>query len=146
MAFWLFKSEPDAYSWDRLRQDGVTDWTGVRNHQANNNMKAMRRGDRGFFYHSQEGREIMGVVEVVAEHRPDPTDATGRFGMVSLKPIVPLTAPVTLKQMKADRVLSEMVLVRHSRLSVSPVSDAEWRHICRLGGVEALVVQSEFPA
>lgn len=135
MAYWLFKSEPDAYSWDRLVADGRTGWSGVRNHQANNNMKAMRVGDRGFFYHSNLGLEIVGVVEVVADHRPDPSDASGRFGMVELRPVHPLATPVGLKQIKTDPALAAMALLRQSRLSVSPVTEAEWRHICALGGV-----------
>jgi len=137
MPYWLFKSEPDAYSWDRLVADGRTDWSGVRNHQANNNMKAMRVGDRGFFYHSNTGLEIVGVVEVAAEHHPDPTDQSGRFGMVTVTPVTALKNPVGLKQMKTDPVLAGMALLRQSRLSVSPVTDAQWRQICALGGIEA---------
>lgn len=137
MAYWLFKSEPDAYSWDQLLADGRTDWNGVRNHQANNNMKAMRLGDRGFFYHSNTGLEIVGVVEVVAEHHPDPSDENNRFGMVSVKPVTALKTPVGLKAMKTDPALQDMALIRQSRLSVSPVTEAEWRHICALGGADA---------
>ncbi len=137
MAYWLFKSEPARYSWDRLVEDGRTHWDGVRNHQAANNLKAMRLGDRGFFYHSNEGLEVVGVVEVVREYYPDPSDPTARFGMVDLRPLLPLARPVTLKQIKADPYLAEMALVRQSRLSVCPVSEAEWRQMCRLGGIAA---------
>ncbi|MEI8393553.1 MAG: EVE domain-containing protein [Rhodospirillaceae bacterium] len=135
MAYWLMKSEPFKYSWDRLVSEGRTHWDGVRNFQAANNLKAMKLGERGFFYHSNEGLEIVGVVEIVKEYYPDPSDPVGRFGMVDVRPLLRLTKSVTLKQIKADPVLAEMALLRQSRLSVSPVSDAEWRHICVLGGV-----------
>ena len=137
MAYWLFKSEPFKYSWDRLVTDGVTHWDGVRNYQAANNMKAMRLGDRGFFYHSNEGLAVVGVVEVAREYYPDASDATGRFGMVDVRAVRSLAIPVTLGQIKADPDLAGMALIRQSRLSVSPVTDAEWRHICTLGGVAA---------
>ena len=137
MAKWLLKSEPSKYSWDRLVRDGRTHWDGVRNFQASNNLKAMRLGDRGFFYHSNEGLEIVGVVEILREYYPDPSDPAGRFGMVDVAPVMPLATPVTLKQIKADPLLSGMALVRQSRLSVSPVSEAEWRDVCRLGGIAA---------
>ena len=133
MAYWLLKSEPGSWSWDDQVRDSVTEWDGVRNHQANNNMKAMKRGDRCFFYHSVNAKEIVGVVEVVKEHYPDPTDASGRFGMVDVKAVVPVSQPVSLKQIKEDPALQDMQLVRQSRLSVSPVSEAEWRRICTLG-------------
>ncbi len=137
MAYWLLKSEPGAWSWDDQVREGVGEWDGVRNHQANNNMKAMKVGDRCFFYHSVNAREIVGVVEVVKEHYPDPTDASGRFGMVDVKPVVPAAQPVSLKQIKQDPALQEMQLVRQSRLSVSPVTTAEWRRICTLAGIAA---------
>jgi predicted RNA-binding protein with PUA-like domain len=136
MATWLFKSEPEAYSWDQLVRDKKTDWTGVRNHQANNNMKAMKKGDRGFFYHSGGDREIVGIVEVIAEHKPDPTDKDGKFGMVAIKPVTALAKPVTLAQVKADPRMAELLLVRHSRLSVSPVDAKSWKIIAALGGVK----------
>lgn len=137
MQYWLFKSEPAVFSWDRLVADGVAEWDGVRNHQAANNMKAMRVGDRGFFYHSNQGRAVVGTVEVVREYYPDPTDASGRFGMVDVKPLQPLPTPVTLQRIKAEPDLAEMALVRQSRLSVSPVRPEEWRRICALGGLAA---------
>ncbi len=135
VAYWLFKSEPSKYSWERLVADGHTHWDGVRNHQAASNLKAMRLGDYGFFYHSNIGLEVVGVVEVVREYYPDPSDSTARFGMVDLRPLRPLAHPVTLKQIKADPQVSGMALVRQSRLSVCPVTDPEWRHLCRLGGI-----------
>lgn len=135
MAYWLFKSEPAKFPWDRLVADGETAWDGVRNHQANNNMKAMRLGERGFFYHSNEGKEIVGVVEVSAEHQPDPSDPSGRFGMVRVKPVGPLAHPVPLRTIKTDPALQTMALLRQGRLSVAPVTEAEWRHLCHLGGI-----------
>ena len=135
MAYWLVKSEPFKYSWDRMVADGVTHWNGVRNYQASNNLKAMRLGDRAFFYHSNEGLEIVGVVEVVREYYPDPSDETGRFGMVDVRAVAPLAIPVTLKQIKADPELADMALIRQSRLSVCPVTESQWGHICRLAGL-----------
>jgi predicted RNA-binding protein with PUA-like domain len=135
MACWLLKSEPDAYSWARMVRDGKTGWSGVRNHQAANNMKAMKIGDEGFFYHSNEGREIVGVVKVVRTYHPDPTDETGRFGMVEVEAVGPLPHPVTLHAIKAHAKLKDMVFVRQSRLSVSPVTPEEWKTIRKLGGL-----------
>lgn len=137
MAYWLVKSEPFKYSWDRFVADGRTHWDGVRNHQAANNLKAMRVGDRAFFYHSNEGLEIVGVAEVVREAYPDPSDESGRFVMVDLAPVTPVQRPVTLKQMKEDPLLAEMQLVKQSRLSVCGVSDGQWRHVCTLAGIDA---------
>jgi predicted RNA-binding protein with PUA-like domain len=137
MAYWLFKSEPGAYSFDRLLKDKRTHWNGVRNYQANNNMKAMKKGDRGFFYHSVDEKQIVGVVEVVKEHYPDDSDATGRFGMVDVKAVDPVKTPVTLAAIKAEPALSQLALVRQSRLSVVPVSAAEWKILCRMAGVKA---------
>lgn len=137
MARWLVKSEPVKYAWDRMVADGRTHWDGVRNHQASNNLKAMKVGDRAFFYHSNEGLEVVGVVEVVREYYPDPSDPSGRFGMVDVAPVMPVKTPVTLKQMKADPLLENMALVRQSRLSVCPVTDAEWARVCQLAGIEA---------
>ncbi len=137
MAFWLVKSEPDTWSWDDQVAAGTEAWDGVRNHQAANHMRSMRLGDRAFFYHSNEGKAIVGIVEVVREFYPDPADASGKFGMVDVRAVGPLAEPVSLKQVKADPALAEMVLVRNSRLSVQPVTEAEWQHVCRLGGVEA---------
>ena len=130
MAHWLVKSEPGAWSWDDHVRDGTAEWDGVSNHQANNNMKAMRVGDRVFFYHSIDEKRIVGILEVVREHYPDPTDASGRFGMVDFKAIEPVKRPVTLAEIKAQPGLENIPLVRHTRLSVMPVSDDEWRIIC----------------
>lgn len=137
MAYWLLKSEPFKYSWDRMVADGRTHWDGVRNHQASNNLKAMQVGDRAFFYHSNEGLAVVGVVEIARTYYPDPSDPAGRFGMVDVQPVKPVITPVTLKEMKADPELQGMALVRQSRLSVCPVSDAEWARVCALAGIEA---------
>ena len=112
-------------------------WSGVRNYQAANNMKAMKAGDLGFFYHSGEERRIVGIVEVIGEYRPDPTDAEGRFGLVDVKAVEDVPAPVTLAAIKADAKLKDMVLVKNSRLSVQPVRAEEWKHIRKLGGLKA---------
>lgn len=136
MAHWLVKSEPFKYSWDQLVADGRTHWDGVRNHQAARNLKTMRVGERVFFYHSNEGLAVVGVAEVVREAYPDPGDEAGRFVMVDLKPVCPVRRPVTLKEMKADPALADLALIRQSRLSVCPITDDEWRHICALAGVE----------
>ena len=136
MQTWLFKSEPETWSWDAQMKKGTEPWNGVRNHQANNNMKAMKKGDRGFFYHSGEERQIVGVVEVAKEHYPDHTDATGKFGMVDVKAVMPVKTPVTLAAIKADPRLKDMLLVRHSRLSVSPVGEEHWKIICEMAGIK----------
>ncbi|WP_372054993.1 EVE domain-containing protein [Tistrella mobilis] len=135
MARWLVKSEPFKYSWDRMVADGRTHWDGVRNHQASANLKAMKMGDRAFFYHSNEGKEIVGVVEIIREYYPDPSDEKGRFGMVDVAPVTAVGRPVTLAEIKADPALEGIALVRQSRLSVMPVSDEHWDHICRLAGI-----------
>lgn len=136
MAHWLYKSEPDVWSWDDQVNAGAagTYWDGVRNHLANNHMKAMQVGERGFFYHSNEGKAVVGIVEVVKPWAPDPKDATGKFGAVTLKAVAPLKAPVGLATIKTHPDLAEMVLVKNSRLSVQPVTDAEWAVITALGG------------
>lgn len=134
MAYWLLKSEPVKYPWSQMVKDGRTHWDGVRNHQASNNLKAMKIGDHAFFYHSNEGLEIVGVVEIVGEYYPDPTDASGRFGMVDVAPVMPLTKSVSLKTMKADPMLQNMALVRQSRLSVCPVTADEWARVLALAG------------
>lgn len=140
MAYWLFKSEPGAWSWEQQVKRGAKGepWNGVRNYQANNNMKAMKKGDLGFFYHSVNEKQIVGIVEVIKEHHPDPSDDSGRFGMVQVKAVAPVPKPVTLAQIKADPKLQDMWLVRQSRLSVTPISEAEWRYICKLGGVDGV--------
>lgn len=137
MAYWLMKTEPGTWSWDDQVAHGPAEWDGVRNHQANNNMKAMKKGDRAFFYHSGESREIVGVVEVVKEHYPDPTDASGRFGMVDVKAVEPVKTPVTLAAIKAHPGLQDMFIVRHSRLSVGPVTPEQWAIVCEMAGLKA---------
>jgi predicted RNA-binding protein with PUA-like domain len=135
MAYWLIKSEPATWSWDDHVKEGVAEWDGVRNHQANNNMKAMALGDRALFYHSGDERQVVGTVEVVRTWYPDPGDPGGRFGMVDFKALQSAARPVTLAAIKAEPRLKNMALVRHSRLSVSPVDDEEWRVICGLAGL-----------
>lgn len=135
MAHWLVKSEPQAWSWDQHAKKGVEPWSGVRNFQAAKNLKAMRKGDRAFFYHSNEGREIVGVVEVVKTYYPDPTDPTGRFGMVDFRAVGPLKTPVALAIIKDDPKLAHLALVRQARLSVMPVDDESWARICKIGGI-----------
>jgi len=134
MAHWLVKSEPDAFSWDQQVANGVEPWTGVRNHSAKLNLKAMRKGDRAFFYHSNIGKEIVGIVEVVREAYPDPSAESGDWVSVDMKAVGPMPTPVTLAQMKADPKLDGFLLIKQSRLSVVPVSDAHWAYICGLGG------------
>lgn len=136
MRHWLLKSEPSAYSWEQLVKDGRTAWNGVRNHQAANNLKAMKAGDRAFFYHSGEGPAIVGIVEIVKEAYPDPSDKTGRFVMVDVTPVEPVRNAVTLAQIKAEKKLADLALVRQSRLSVVPVAAEEWRLMCKMGGVK----------
>lgn len=137
MQYWLMKSEPSAWSWDQQVKKKVESWNGVRNYQAANNMKAMRLGDRAFFYHSVDEKQIVGIVEVCKLYYPDPTDETGKFGMVDVKALLPLKQPVTLAQIKAEPKLKDLALLRQSRLSVSPVDAPSWKLICRLGGVSA---------
>jgi len=135
-AYWLVKSEPDVFGWDQQVANKVEPWSGVRNHTAKNNLKAMRCGDLAFFYHSNIGKEVVGVVEVVREAYPDPTAEKGDWVCVDMKAVRKLKRPVTLAEIKADPVLADMALVRMSRLSVSPVEKAAWDHICGLGGVK----------
>lgn len=134
MAYWLVKSEPDAFSWMQQVEHGVEPWTGVRNHAAANNLRAMRLGDHAFFYHSNVGKEVVGVVEVAREAYPDPTDEGGRWVCVDMRAVTAMPRPVTLAQMKEDPALEGFLLLRQSRLSVVPVSPEHWRHICKLGG------------
>jgi len=137
MAHWLYKSEPATWSWDQQVKAGQkgTFWSGVRNHSAKLNLMAMKTGEQGFFYHSNDGKAIVGIVEVIKEYYPDHTDPTGKFGMVDLKAVKPLPKPVTLDAIKDEPKLKDMVLVNNSRLSVQPVTEAEWRLICRMGGL-----------
>lgn len=135
MNYWLMKSEPSTWSWDDQITKGETGegWDGVRNHQASNNMKAMEIGDLAFFYHSVNEKQIVGIVEVIELYHPDPTDASGRFGMVTVKAVKPMTKPVTLADIKADQRLAEMALVRQARLSVTPVSADQWAMLMDMG-------------
>ncbi len=135
MAKWLFKSEPDVWGWDKQVAKGAVgeEWDGVRNYQARNNMRAMKLGDQGFFYHSRTGLEIVGIVEVSAEVHPDSTTDDPRWECVDIKAVRPFTKPVTLAAIKAEPQLVDMVLVNNSRLSVQPVTNAEWTIICAMG-------------
>jgi len=133
MAYWLMKSEPGSWSWDDQVRDGIAEWDGVRNFQAANNMKAMKRNDKAFFYHSINEKRIVGIVSIAREYYPDPTDLSGRFGMVDVKAVRPLKNPVTLAKIKSEPRLENLALIRQSRLSVLPVGDAEWKLICAMG-------------
>ncbi|MEZ5709525.1 MAG: EVE domain-containing protein [Blastomonas sp.] len=133
-SYWLMKSEPDAYGWDHLVAEGEGIWDGVKNAQASNNLKAMKAGDEAFFYHSNIGLEIVGIVTVSQTAFPDPHDETGRWVAVKVRPVRKLANPVSLKAIKAEAALGDMKLVRQSRLSVSPVSAAEWRYILKMAG------------
>lgn len=138
MAYWLVKSEPTSWSFaDQVAagRDG-TFWNGVRNHTAKQHLIAMKPGERVFFYHSNEGKAVVGVVEVARPYYPDHTDASGRFGMVDLRAVVELPRPVTLEAIKAEPGLADMILVRNSRMSVQPVTDVEWAAVCRMGGLD----------
>ena len=138
MAYWLMKSEPGSWSWDQQVKSGAkgTAWTGVRNFQAAANLRKMKKGDRAFFYHSGEEKSIVGIVEIIGEYRPDPSDKTKTFGLVDLKAVKPLPQPVTLAQCKTEKKLAKMVLLNNSRLSVQPVTSEEWAIVCRLGGLK----------
>ena len=134
MAHWLIKTEPSSWSWQQqlAAGDKGTFWSGVRNHLAKKHLKEMKVGDEAFFYHSGEERAVVGIVEIIKAYYPDPSDKTGVFGMVDVKAVKPLAKPVTLAEIKADPRLKEMVLVKSSRLSVQPVSDAEWRAVLNM--------------
>ncbi|MCB1562461.1 MAG: EVE domain-containing protein [Alphaproteobacteria bacterium] len=135
MAYWLLKSEPYKFSWDDQCAKGEGRWEKrVRNYQARNNLQAMKPGDKGFFYHSNEGKAIVGILEVTSEAYPDPDDETGKFVTVDVKPLKPLKNTVTLADLKAHPVLSNMKVVRQVRLSVSPVTEEEWSLVCAIGG------------
>lgn len=133
-SYWLMKSEPDAYSWDDLLAEGEGTWDGVRNHRAANNLRAMQVGDEAFFYHSNIGKEIVGVMQISKSGIPDPSDPEGKWAAVKVKPIRKLARPVTLKEVKADPKLAEMELVKLSRLSVAVVTPEEWVYILKLAG------------
>jgi predicted RNA-binding protein with PUA-like domain len=137
MAFWLFKSEPDAWSWDQQVAKGAAgeEWDGVRNYQARNFMREMKVGDRGFFYHSQKDKAVVGIVEVIAEAHPDSTTDDARWECVDIAAVAALPEPVSLERIKATPELAEMILVKNPRLSVQPVTDAEFAKICEMGGM-----------
>ncbi len=137
MAYWLFKSEPETWSWAMQVKKGKAgqEWDGVRNFTARNAMRAMKKGDRGFFYHSGDEKAVVGIVEVVKEAHPDSTDSEGKWVCVDIAAVEPLPKPVTLATVKADKALADMALVRLSRLSVQPVSEAEWKRVCTMGGL-----------
>jgi predicted RNA-binding protein with PUA-like domain len=138
--YWLLKSEPDVFSWADLVAKGEEGepWEGVRNYQARNNMRAMKVGDLGFFYHSNEGREIVGICEVISPAHPDKSDGTGKWECVDVRAVSAMPKPVALDAVKADERLGKMMLVVNSRLSVQPVTAAEWTAICKMGGLEKL--------
>ena len=138
MAYWLMKSEPDAFSWDEQVQAGAKGgaWTGVRNHQAKLNLMKMKKGDRAFFYHSNVGKEVVGVVKVTREHYPDPTARAGEpWVVVDVRALEPMKKPVSLADAKAEPRLKAMALVNNTRLSVQPVTADEWKTVCRMGGL-----------
>jgi predicted RNA-binding protein with PUA-like domain len=135
MAYWLLKTEPEEWSWDMQVKKGVESWTGVRNFMAARNLRAMKAGERAFFYHTGDEKRIVGVVEVVKTAYRDPTDETGKFVAVDIKTVMPVKTPVTLAAIKADARFKDFLLVRQSRLSVVPVPDEHWRDITRLAGI-----------
>jgi predicted RNA-binding protein with PUA-like domain len=140
MSHWLLKTEPEEFSWDHLVKKGAKGeaWTGVRNHIAKSNLKKMKKGDEAFFYHTGDQKQVVGICEVVREAYPDPTDETKIFVCVDVKAVAPVPKPVTLAAAKAEPQLKDMVLVRQARLSVQPVTDAEWRIVCRMAGAKAV--------
>lgn len=136
MNYWLVKSEPDAFSWDEQVKNGIEPWTGVRNHLAKRHLKEMKKGDLAFFYHSNIGREIVGIVKVVREAYPDPTATSGDWVCVDMKAVKPLKIPVTLAEIKADGRFKDLALLKYSRLSVAPVEERFWSMLCEMGGVK----------
>ena len=138
-SYWLFKSEPEVWSWDKQKAKGEAgeEWTDVRNYQARNNMRAMKLGDQGFFYHSNDGRAIVGIVEVCKLAHKDSTAKEDAWECVDIRAVKDVPRPVSLDEIKNDPKLTDMVLVKNSRLSVQPVTPEEWKHICKLGGVKA---------
>jgi predicted RNA-binding protein with PUA-like domain len=137
-AYWLFKSEPDVFSWEMLKARGRAGepWDGVRNYQARNNMRAMKLGELGFFYHSNDGKEIVGVMEVSALAHPDPKDDSGTWECVDVRAVADMPSPVPLSAVKDFAKLAKMALVANSRLSVQPVTPTEWKEVCRMGGLD----------
>lgn len=136
MAYWLVKSEPDTWSWDQHVKKGNDAWTGVRNFQARAHLKSMKKGDKVFFYHTGDEKAVVGVSEVAKEAYPDPTDKEGSFVAVDLKAVEPFKTPVTLAAIKADKKFADMVLVKAARLSVQPLTAAEWSAIRKMGGLK----------
>jgi len=138
MAYWLFKTEPETWSWEMQKKKGAKGepWSGVRNFTAAGNLKAMKKGDLGFFYHSGDEKAVVGIVEVITEYKKDPTDETGRFGLVDVKAVEDVPKHVTLAAIKANPKLADMALVKYSRLSVQPVTPAEWKIVCGMGGMK----------
>jgi predicted RNA-binding protein with PUA-like domain len=138
MPFWLMKTEAETFSWEMQKKKGAKGepWSGVRNWQAARNMKTMKKGELAFFYHTGDEKRIVGIVEIIGEYRKDPTDETGRFGLVDVKAVKDVPRPVTLAEIKATPKLKDMILVKYSRLSVQPVRDSEWKLICAMGGVK----------
>ncbi len=137
MAYWLFKTEPGAWSWDNQKAKGEAgqEWDGVRNYQARNFMRDMKIGDRGFFYHSVDEKQIVGIVEIIAQSHPDSTTDDERWECVDIKAVADIPEPVSLDQIKADQRLADMALVKNSRLSVQPVTAKEWKFVCKMGGL-----------
>jgi predicted RNA-binding protein with PUA-like domain len=137
MAYWLLKTEPEEFSWDDLARKGSEPWTGVRNFQARSHLKNMKEGDRAFFYHTGDQKQVVGIAEVTRTHYPDPTAAPGEpWVVVDVKPVAPVPRPVTLKEIKGEKALGDMVLVKAARLSVQPVTAEQWKMVCRMGGVK----------
>jgi predicted RNA-binding protein with PUA-like domain len=138
MAFWLFKSEPDVWSWEQMKARGKAgeEWTGIRNYQARNNMRVMKLGERGFFYHSNDGKAVVGIVEVCKLAHRDSTSDVDTWDCVDIRAVADVPKPVPLETIKDDKRLADMVLVKNSRLSVQPVSEVEWKIVCDLGGVK----------
>lgn len=137
MNYWLVKSEPESYSWSQLVKDGKTAWTGVRNFQARNNLRSMKKGDAVFFYHSVTGKEVVGVTKVTKEAYPDPTAKEGDWSCVDLVPDAPLAAPVSLEVIKGDKILRDLPMVRLSRISVTPMSGPQARRLLELGATKS---------
>ena len=137
MKYWLFKTEPETFSWEMQKKKGAKGepWSGVRNWTAAGNMKAMTKGDLGFFYHTGDEKQIVGIVEVIGEYRSDPTDEAGKFGLVDVKAVKDMPRPVTLAEVKATSKLAQMSLVKSFRLSVQPVTAEEWKLVCKMGGL-----------
>jgi predicted RNA-binding protein with PUA-like domain len=138
MAYWLLKTEPEEFSWDDQVKRGAKGepWNGVRNFTARRHLNAMKKGERAFFYHTGDAKQIVGVVEVIREAYPDPTDPKGVFVTLDVKAVAPMPQPVTLAEVKADPRLADMALVKYSRLSVQPVTEKEWKMVCRMGGMK----------